>query len=134
MALTMKTVQEHMTAKEYQEYLKGQNTVKSKYKNKVTWYDGLLFQSQKELDDYLDHKRLLMAGEIAGFLWQGVLVLVEGGNSRSESAVTYRPDVVVFKNDGTYEFREDKGKKTKDYRIKEKIIRKKFPKLNFKEV
>lgn len=126
--------QEHMSAKEYQEYIRGQNSKSNKYRNKVTWYDGLLFQSQKELDDYLDHKRLLMAGKIAGFLWQGVLVLVEGGNSKKESAVTYRPDIVVFNNDGTYEFREDKGKKTKDYRIKEKIIKNKFPKLVFKEV
>lgn len=133
--LNSQSVQEHMTAKEYQEYLKGQGSAKNnKYRNKTTWYDGLLFQSQKELDDYLDHKRLLMAGEIAGFLWQGVLVLVEGGSTKKESAVTYRPDIVVFNNDGTYEFREDKGKKTKDYRIKEKIIRNKFPKLKFKEV
>ena len=76
----------------------------------------------------------MQAGEIAGFLWQGVLVLVEGGNSKKESAVTYRPDVVVLNNDGTYEIREVKGKRTKDYNIKRKIIRNKYPKVKFKEV
>lgn len=126
---------EHMTAKEYREYMEQEKSQKSnKYKNKCIWYDGLHFQSQKELDDYIDHKRLLMAGKIAGFLWQGVLVLVEGGNSKKEAAVTYRPDVVVLHNDGTYEIREDKGKRTKDYIIKRKIIRQKFPNVRFKEV
>ena len=104
--------QTHMSVEEYKAYLERQNSKSTnKYKNTTLWYDGLYFQSQKELDDYLDQKRLLMAGEIAGFLWQGVLVLVEGGDSKKEPAVTYRPDIVVFHNDGTYEIREDKGKK-----------------------
>ena len=42
---------EHMTAQEYREYLEKENSAKgNKYKNKCLWYDGLLFQSQKELD------------------------------------------------------------------------------------
>ena len=113
--------QTHMSVEEYKAYLERQNSKSTnKYKNTTLWYDGLYFQSQKELDDYLDQKRLLMAGEIAGFLWQGVLVLVEGGDSKKEPAVTYRPDIVVFHNDGTYEIREDKGKKTPAYKIKDR--------------
>jgi hypothetical protein len=127
--------QTHMSVEEYKAYLERQNSKSTnKYKNTTLWYDGLYFQSQKELDDYLDQKRLLMAGEIAGFLWQGVLVLVEGGDSKKEPAVTYRPDIVVFHNDGTYEIREDKGKKTPAYKIKETIIHQKFPNIAFKEV
>lgn len=77
--------QTHMSVEEYKAYLERQNSKSTnKYKNTTLWYDGLYFQSQKELDDYLDQKRLLMAGEIAGFLWQGVLVLVEGGDSKKE--------------------------------------------------
>lgn len=126
---------EHMTAEEYQKEIFGKcNNKSAKYKNKCIWYDGLYFQSQKELDDYLDHKRMLMAGEIAGFLWQGTLVLVEGGSTSKKRAVTYKPDVVTLFNDGTYEMREDKGKKTKDYIIKKKLILKKYPRINFKEV
>lgn len=127
--------QTHMSVEEYKAYLEQQNSKSTnKYKNTTLWYDGLYFQSQKELEDYSNQKRLLMAGEIAGFLWQGVLVLVEGGDSKKESAVTYRPDIVVFHNDGTYEIREDKGKKTTAYKIKETIIHQKFPKIVFKEV
>ena len=127
--------QEHMSAQEYQEYLKSKSSPsKNKYKSKSLWYDGLYFQSQKEMDDYLDHKRLLQAGEIAGFLWQGVLVLVEGGLSKKEAAVTYRPDIVVLNNDGTYQIREDKGKRTQDYLIKKKIIKNKFPNVKFIEI
>ena len=48
--------------------------------------------------------------------------------------MTYKPDVVTLFNDGTYEMREDKGKKTKDYIIKKKLILKKYPRVNFKEV
>ena len=70
--------QTHMSVEEYKAYLERQNSKSTnKYKNTTLWYDGLYFQSQKELDDYLDQKRLLMAGEIAGFLWQGVLVLAD---------------------------------------------------------
>lgn len=127
--------QTHMSVEEYKAYFERQNSKSTnKYKNTTLWYDGLYFQSQKELDDYLDQKRLLIAGEIAGFLWQGVLVLVEGGDSKKEPAVTYRPDIVVFHNDGTYEIREDKGKKTPAYKIKETIIHQKFPNIAFKEV
>ena len=125
---------EHMTAEEYQKEILGKQNKESKYNGKCIWYDGLYFQSQKELDDYLDHKRMLMAGGNAGFFWQGTLVLVEGGNTSKQRAVTYKPDVVTLFNDGTYEIREDKGKKTKDYIIKKKLIMKKFPKVNFIEV
>lgn len=93
---------------------------------------GFISKAKKELNDYIDHKRLLMAGEIAGFLWQGVLVVTEG-TTKDNKAVTYRPDIVVFNNDGTYEIREDKGKRTQVYINKLKAIRKKFPRLTFKE-
>ena len=54
--------QTHMSVEEYKAYLERQNSKSTnKYKNTTLWYDGLYFQSQKELDDYLDQKRLLMA-------------------------------------------------------------------------
>ena len=106
----------------------------NKYGNETFWHDGLYFQSKKELSDYENHKLLHKAKAIAGFLWQGCLVLTEGGEDNEHKAVTYRPDIVVLYNDGTYEIREDKGKKTKDYIIKKKIIDQKFPKINFNEI
>lgn len=124
-------MEQRMSIEEYRQLISN-DTPKNKYRNKTTWYDGLYFQSQKELNDYIDHKRLLMAGEIAGFLWQGVLVVTEG-TTKDNKAVTYRPDIVVFNNDGTYEIREDKGKRTQVYINKLKAIRKKFPRLTFKE-
>ena len=69
---------EHMTAEEYQKEILGKcNNKSAKYKNKCIWYDGLYFQSQKELDDYLDHKRMLMAGEIAAFYGREHLYLLK---------------------------------------------------------
>lgn len=124
---------EHMSAEEYKKYLEKQQSSGYKYHNKTEWYDGLYFESQKELKDYIDQKRLLMAGEIAGFLWQGMLI-VTTGTDKNNKAVTYRPDIVVFNNDGTYEIREDKGKRTQVYINKLKIIKNKYPHIRFKEI
>lgn len=125
---------ERMTAAQYQQLLKGQASGKvSKYHSRSQWYDGLYFSSQKELNDYIDHKRLLMAGEIAGFLWQGMLVLTEGSNKENR-AVTYRPDLVIFHDDGTYTIREVKGKRTPVYINKLKIIKQRYPRVKLEEV
>lgn len=105
----------------------------SKYRNRTSWYDGLHFQSDKELRDYHDQKMRLRAGEIAGFLWQGALVVTEG-TDRDNKAVTYRPDIVVLNNDGTYEIREDKGYRTQVYINKLKAIRQRYPRIEFTEV
>lgn len=104
-----------------------------KYHNHSSWYDGLHFQSDKELRDYMDHKYLLRAGLIAAFLWQGMLIVTEGSD-KDNKAVTYRPDIVVLNNDGTYEIREDKGHRTRVYINKLKAIRQRYPRIKFKEV
>lgn len=122
---------ERMSIEEYRRLI-CQNPKQNKYKNKTQWYDGLYFQSQKELDDYCEQKLLLKAGKIAGFLWQGMLIVTEG-NGKENKAVTYRPDIVVLHNDGTYEIREDKGKRTQVYINKLKAIKQKFPRIVFRE-
>ena len=64
----------HWTQQEYDEYLKshGKPTSKpkgnkkpQKYNNNGTWYDGVYFRSQLELQRYCQLKLLLNAGEIA---------------------------------------------------------------------
>lgn len=104
-----------------------------KYRNRTSWFDGLHFQSDKELRDYRDQKMRLQAGEIAGFLWQGTLIVTEG-TDKDNKAVTYRPDIVVLNNDGTYEIREDKGYRTRVYINKLKAIRQRYPRIKFTEV
>lgn len=123
---------ERMSAEEFRQ-LASQPAGGSKYHNRTQWVDGLYFQSKKELNDYLAHKILLRAGKIAGFLWQGVLIVTEG-TDRDNKAVTYRPDIVVFHNDGTYEIREDKGHRTRVYINKLKAIRQRYPRIRFDEV
>lgn len=104
-----------------------------KYRNRTSWFDGLHFQSDKELRDYRDQKMRLRTGEIAGFLWQGTLIVTEG-TDKGNKAVTYRPDIVVLNNDGTYEIREDKGYRTRVYINKLKAIRQRYPHIKFTEV
>ena len=128
---------EIIDVKKFRELINQEEKVKckakdNKYKNKTQWKYGLYFQSQKELEDYENHRMLHKGKAIAGYLWQGCLVLTEGSDKENK-AVTYRPDIVVLYNDGTYEIREDKGKKTKEYIIKKKIIDSKFPRIRFKE-
>ena len=124
--------QETMTAEQYKQHLV-QPLKRNKFNNKTEWYDGLFFQSQKELNDYCDQKLLLKAGKIAGFLWQGVLIVTEG-TDKGNKAVTYRPDIVVLNTDGTYCIREDKGFRTQVYINKLKAIKQKYPSVRFEEV
>lgn len=105
----------------------------AKYRNRTTWYDGLYFQSNKELRDYHAQKMRVRTGEIAGFLWQGTLIVTEG-TDKDNKAVTYRPDIVVLNNNGTYEIREDKGYRTRVYINKLKAIRQRYPRIKFTEV
>jgi hypothetical protein len=123
--------QERISAAEFRR--RYQQPKQGKYNNKTCWYDGLYFQSQKELDDYIDHKNLLRSGLISGFLWQGKLVVTEGSDKENK-AVTYTPDIVVLNNDGTYDIREDKGHRTQVYINKRKIIKSRYPNLRFREV
>jgi hypothetical protein len=109
------------------------SAARGRYGNRCSWYDGLYFQSDKELADYVDQKRLLKAGFIAGFLWQGKLVITEG-TDKENRAVTYTPDIVVLNNDGTYCIREDKGHRTQVYINKLKEIRRRYPRIIFTEV
>lgn len=124
-----------MTPEEYRR-LTGQAPAAGKppkYRNRTSWFDGLHFQSDKELRDYRDQKMRLRAGEIAGFLWQGTLIVTEG-TDKDNKAVTYRPDIVILNNDGTYEIREDKGYRTRVYINKLKAIRQRYPRIKFTEV
>ncbi|MEA5041575.1 MAG: DUF1064 domain-containing protein [Oscillibacter ruminantium] len=103
-------------------------TGNSKYGAIKTWAFGLCTDSKKEAE-YLGNCVLLCkAKALAGFLYHGKILLVEG-TDKDHRAVTYEPDFVLLKADGTYELVDTKGVETDLFRDKMKIIREKYPLL-----
>lgn len=105
-------------------------TGNNKYGARKTWAFGLPCDSQKEAD-YLGNCVLLTrAGALAGFLYHGKLLLVEG-TDKDHRAVTYTPDFVLLKADGTYELIDTKSDATETQVFKNnmKIIKERYPLL-----
>lgn len=107
--------------------LQGQATGKpSKYRNVPTEVDGHRFASKKEATHYLQLRLLLDAGQICNLILQPRFTLQEAGDGMR--AVTYVAD---FMWDDLYTKRthvlDSKGVKTKEFRIKEKLFRAKYP-------
>lgn len=104
----------------------GKNT--SKYKNKKT--HG--YASRKEYLRSLQLKDELKKGRITELKEQVVFTLqdsfkIRSGKTKSGyetiKAITYKADFTYFK-DGVYYIEDTKGFKTKDYRLKAKMLRK----------
>jgi len=131
------------TEDEYMEYqrknnkLPGQGLIlkpveKSKYKNNRVRVDGILFDSQLEADYYSDLKLQLKTGMIRGFCRQPEFVLQEGfGDIRP---ITYKPDFIVFHNDGNYEIVDTKGFETQEFKRTRKLFKARFPGLELKVI
>lgn len=128
----------HWTEQQYSEYLKAhgkptekpKTTKKQKYSNNGTWYDGIYFRSQLELQRYCQLKILLNAGEIAGFVTQPEFILQEG--NEKNRAITYKADFLILNNDGTYEVEDTKGMETQQWKRTYKQFKLKYPKVNLK--
>lgn len=129
------------TEEEYEELMRkkgkqpGQGIIlqpvkKQKYHNNRVKIDGILFDSQKEADYYSDLKLQLKVGVIKGFCRQPEFILQEGfGMTRP---ITYRADFIVFHLDNTSEVIDTKGFETEEFKIKHKLFKAKFPRLELK--
>jgi hypothetical protein len=90
----------------------------SKYNNKKTEVDGIVFDSRKEANRYLDLKFLQAAGEIQDLILQPAFdLIVQGGKviGKYYADFKYREGVKVIVEDV-------KGVKTDVYRLKKKIV------------
>ena len=99
----------------------------SKYNNKKTVIDGIVFDSKKEAARYQDLKILERVGLIQGLEIQPIFALQEsyiiGG--RKVRALTYRADFAYF--EGNQKVVEDvKGMRTAVYKIKKKLFEYKY--------
>lgn len=123
----------------YQEILKRRGKVetsppkkkRSKYGAKKTWIDGICFDSALESKFYLKLKQLLAAKQIAGFARQCRFVLTEG-TDKDNRAIEYVADWIVLYLNGTYEIIDNKGFETKEFSMKKKMFKNKYPDLELK--
>ncbi len=109
---------EHWSVEEYRNFNDKTKIKKSKYRSNKTSIDGHTFDSQKEADYYCELKNRLQAKDIRGFCIQPIFILADG--------LKYKPDFIIFNNDGTQEIIDVKGFKTKEYIAKKKIFEDKF--------
>ena len=120
---------ERMTAAEYRELLqKGTN---SKYGNRKTPVDGILFDSTAEGLRYSELRLLERAGQITGLNRQVKYELVP--KQADERAVTYTVDFDYYEG-GRHVVEDVKGKATQQYVIRRKLFKAKYPDIEFREI
>jgi hypothetical protein len=93
--------------------------IQHKFKNIITVRDGLKFRSKKEARYYDQLKIQQKMGEVIFFLRQPRFDLPGG--------ITYSADFQVFYSDGTVQFVDVKGKKTKGYIRNKKQVEALYP-------
>lgn len=105
----------------------------SKYHSKKTEVDGILFDSKKEAERYITLSLWEKAGTIKGLEIQKRFELLP--KQLDERAVTYRADFYYFDTVSERWTAEDvKGYKTKDYILKRKLFKYRYPEIIFVEV
>lgn len=106
----------------------------SKFHNKKTIVDDILFDSQMESHYYLYLKELKEQGVVVDFKLQPVFILQEGFSKDGKriQPIKYIADFEVTYNDGHVEIIDVKGKITEAFRIKRKILLYKYRDIDFK--
>ena len=112
-----------------------------KYGNRKVQFNGIIFDSLKERDRYIDLTILLKAGKIKNLQLQTPFTLIptqyeesteiykSGPNKGKpkpgkviERSCVYNADFTYYTADGDYVVEDTKGLKTKEYRIKKKLM------------
>lgn len=102
-----------------------------KYHNRKTEVFGILFASAKEAKRYAELKMLEQAGEIAELDRQVKFELIP--KQPGERACHYIADFVYLKCGKTV-VEDAKGYRTRDYIIKRKLFKQRYPEHEFREV
>lgn len=115
------TVPLHLSREEGQALLAGKQKRGNKYGAKRVWSDGEWFDSRRELEVYLDLKRLEGAGRISGLVRQRKFqIIVEG-----DFIGSYKADFCFLDHDQDGRFRciDVKGVVTRDFKRTQKLIK-----------
>lgn len=129
---------------------------KSKYNNKKTEFNGIIFHSKKECDYYKWLLALKEAGDIKDIKLQPEFIIFEGERHISNSKfkdieskffknkeikgkqqdIKYIADFEITLNNGdkiVVDVKSSEGNLTEVYRIKRKLFLKKYPEIEFFE-
>lgn len=112
---------------------------KSKYNSRKVAVDGITFDSRKEAEKYIALKLLKKAREIVSFELQPEFELQPGYRDKDGKwvrPVKYRADFRVTYSDGrvvVIDVKPSSDFRTKEYRIKKKMLLYRYPDLNFEE-
>jgi len=108
----------------------------NKYRAKKKEIDGITFDSKAEGKYYVYLKALKQQGEISDFELQPRFLLQEGftKNGQRFRPIHYTADFKLIYPDGRIEIVDVKGKKTRDFVIRQKLFEKKYPDLRIKLV
>lgn len=107
----------------------------SKYRSKKVTVDGITFDSQKEANRYQELLLEKRAGIVQEIELQPKFVLQEGYRDAGKwvRPITYIADFRVNYKDGRIVVIDTKGFKTKEYRLKKKLFRQRYPEIDFVE-
>lgn len=112
-----------------------QQYTKSKYKNEKVVIDGITFDSKSEAKYYeRTIKPRLNAGEITELRLQPEYELqpkFRDNSGKAIRAITYRADFAYIEN-GKHVAEDVKGFRTKDFALKEKMFRYRYPDIELR--
>lgn len=109
----------------------------SKYGNRKVLLDGYSFDSVKEANRYKELMMLQKCNEIHGLKLQPVYVLLDGFDYKGKRirAIKYIGDFEYIESKSGEKVLEDtKGFKTKDYLLKAKMLKNRYPDIDFREL
>lgn len=100
----------------------------SKYKNKKTFVEGILFDSKKEAQKYVDLKK---DPRVRSIKLQPSYLLQEAfeKNRKKYRAIYYKADFEIEYWNGSSAALDTKGFKTEVFKLKEKLFHYKYPHL-----
>lgn len=113
------------------------NRPKNKYNAVKTTTGGITFDSKAEANYYNELLMLKKAGIVKNIILQKDFTLQEAYTKEDGErvrAIRYRADFEVLYADGHTEVVDVKGKRTKEYIMKKKLLLTKYPEIDFKEV
>lgn len=110
----------------------------NKYKNKKVTFNGMEFDSKKELHRYIELKNMLKNGDVEKLERQVEFVLLDSfkdNNGKTERSVKYIADFMYTINGIVYveDVKSKITKKDSTYIIKRKLFKKNFPNYIFIE-
>lgn len=110
----------------------------NKYKNKKVTFNGMEFDSKKELHRYIELRNMLKNGDVEKLERQVEFVLLDSfkdNNGKTERSVKYIADFMYTINGIVYveDVKSKITKKDSTYIIKRKLFKKNFPNYIFIE-